>query len=64
MVSPGSMRTEMEILGEKIETFEHLVRTQNSPKSAMENFLKRKLREYRNQFKRMQTNYSFLCGAD
>lgn len=64
MVNPETLQTELDILEEKIETIEHLLKGKKQTKSDMDHFLGRKLAEYREQYDKLKHNLTDLVGDD
>jgi hypothetical protein len=63
MVTPDSMRSELEVLGEKIETLEGLIKADRAVKSDLNHFLNRKLAEYKNRYGKLSSDYQDLFGT-
>ena len=62
MVNQQGLQTEIEILGEKIETFEHLLKNKKARKSDMDNYIVKKLAEYRTLYNKLTTDFAQIFG--
>lgn len=63
MVAPNNLQTEMEILAEKIETFEHLLHDSPSEAGSFPSYLARKLDEYRHRYEKLNHDYAEFFEA-
>jgi len=62
MVNQQGMQAEIDILSEKIETFEHLLKNKKSQKSDMDNYIAKKLAEYRTRYNKLTSDFSQIFG--
>lgn len=62
MVSPQGIQTEIEVLNEKIETFEQMLKETKAKKSDMASYLARKLAEYKTRLTKLTSDMTALYG--
>jgi hypothetical protein len=64
MDNPDALQTEVDVLEEKIEALEHLLKGKKRAKSDMDNYLVRKLAQYREERGKLARNLSDLTGVE
>jgi len=62
MVSQEQLKTEIDILSEKIETFEAMLKSGRSGQGGVNGWMSRKLAEYRAAYDKMTSSYCDLYG--
>jgi hypothetical protein len=63
MVNPRKMRSEMDVLEEKIATFRDLVDDKRREGGDIDHFLTRKLAEYTARYQKLSHDYDELFGG-
>lgn len=64
MVNPQKMRSELDVLEEKIATFRELVEDKKREGGGIDHFLTRKLAEYTARHQKLARDYEELFGGE
>ena len=60
MVDRNAMQSEIEVLAEKIRTYKHLLKDTRPEKCDINNFMNRKLKEYKHRYLELSEKYMEL----